>query len=69
MIFGENINSGKIIYLKGEYDKYKKEFDILVTGSTRLDIYRKGGDSLLGRYRYYRLHPFSLSEFLGIKLN
>ena len=52
-------------YLKGEYDKHKKEFDILVTGSARLDIYRKGGDSLLGRYRYYRLHPFSLSEFLG----
>jgi hypothetical protein len=52
-------------YLKGEYDKHKQEFDILVTGSARLDIYRKGGDSLLGRYRYYRLHPFSLSEFLG----
>ncbi|MHB1645397.1 MAG: ATP-binding protein [bacterium] len=54
-------------YLKGEYDKHKKDFDILVTGSARLDIYRKGGDSLLGRYRYYRLHPFSLSEFLGKK--
>lgn len=52
-------------YLKGEYDKHKDEFGILVTGSARLDIYRKGGDSLLGRYRYYRLHPFSLSEFLG----
>ncbi|MCL4427897.1 MAG: AAA family ATPase, partial [Deltaproteobacteria bacterium] len=34
-------------YLKGEYDKHKKEFDILVTGSARLDVYRKGGDSLL----------------------
>lgn len=52
-------------YLKGEYDKHKGDFDILVTGSARLDIYRKGGDSLLERYRYYRLHPFSLSEFLG----
>ena len=51
-------------YLKGEYDKHKKEFDILVTGSARLDVYRKGGDSLLGRYRYFRLHPFSISEFL-----
>ena len=34
----------------------------MVTGSSRLDIFRSGGDSLLGRYRYYRLHPFSLRE-------
>ena len=34
----------------------------MVTGSSRLDIFRRGGDSLLGRYRYYRLHPFSLRE-------
>ncbi len=35
---------------------------ILVTGSARLDHYRKGGDSLQGRYHYYRLHPLSLAE-------
>ena len=52
-------------YLKGEYDKYKDKFKMLITGSARLDIYRKGGDSLLGRYYYYRLHPFSLNEILG----
>lgn len=52
-------------YLKGEYDKYRDKFKILVTGSARLDIYRKGGDSLLGRYRSYRLHPLSFSELLG----
>lgn len=55
-------------YLKGEYDKYNEKFRILVTGSARLDIYRKGGDSLLGRYRFYRLHPLSLSELLGTRL-
>lgn len=49
-------------YLKGEYDKNKEKFSILATGSARLDIYRRGGDSLMGRYRYYRLHPFSLRE-------
>ena len=49
-------------YLKGEYDKHKKEFNILVTGSARLDIYRKSGDSLLGRNYSYRLHPLSLGE-------
>lgn len=49
-------------YLKGEFDKHKDDFKILVTGSARLDIYRKGGDSLMGRYRRYRLHPLSLQE-------
>jgi len=34
----------------------------LVTGSARLDVYRRGGDSLLGRYHYWRLHPFGLDE-------
>src|SRR3989338_2238882 len=35
---------------------------MIVTGSARLDIYRRGGDSLFGRYHYWRLHPFTLSE-------
>lgn len=52
-------------YLKGQFDKHKNDFKMLVTGSARLDVYRKGGDSLMGRYYYYRLHPFSLPELLG----
>lgn len=48
--------------IKGFYDKNKGEQNYLVTGSARLDHYRKGGDSLLGRYRYLRLHPFSAGE-------
>jgi len=48
--------------LKGLYDAYSPELAILVTGSARLDHYRKGGDSLQGRYHYHRLHPFSLRE-------
>jgi uncharacterized protein len=55
-------------YLKGQFDKHRNDFKILVTGSARLDVYRRGGDSLLGRYFYYRLHPFSLAESLE-KLN
>lgn len=51
--------------LKGEYDKLKGHYRFLVTGSARMDIYRRGGDSLQGRYHYYRLHPFSLAEMLG----
>lgn len=54
-------------YLKGEYDKHKEKINILVTGSARLDIYRKGGDSLLGRYHSYRLHPLSLPELSGVR--
>jgi len=46
--------------IKGFYDKYKKSF--LVTGSARFSHYRRGGDSLLGRYYLYRLHPLSLGE-------
>ena len=52
-------------YLKGQFDKHRGDFKILVTGSARLDVYRRGGDSLMGRYFYYRLHPFSLAESLG----
>ncbi len=48
--------------IKGFYDKNKDHQKYLVTGSARLDHYRRGGDSLLGRYRYLRLHPFSAGE-------
>jgi predicted AAA+ superfamily ATPase len=48
--------------IKGYYDKNKSEISFIITGSARLDYYRKGGDSLQGRYHYYRLHPFSMAE-------
>ncbi|MCK5404837.1 MAG: AAA family ATPase, partial [Desulfobulbaceae bacterium] len=49
-------------WLKGLYDVTGEEHSFLVTGSARLDVYRRGGDSLLGRYHYWRLHPFTLDE-------
>jgi len=49
--------------VKGLFDKNRSSTSFLITGSARLDYYRKGGDSLIGRYHYYRLHPFSLLEF------
>ncbi|MBS0619598.1 MAG: ATP-binding protein [Spirochaetes bacterium] len=49
-------------WIKGNFDKEQKLHQFLVTGSARLDVYRRGGDSLLGRYHYWRLHPFTLSE-------
>lgn len=48
--------------VKGFYDTSGDRVSFLVTGSARLDHYRKGGDSLQGRYHYYRLHPLSLRE-------
>ncbi|RME57742.1 MAG: ATP-binding protein, partial [Candidatus Dadabacteria bacterium] len=44
------------------YGKRGSELKILVTGSAKLDFYRYSGDSLQGRYFFYRLHPFSVAE-------
>ena len=52
--------------VKGIYDTQKDRYKILVTGSARLNIFRKSGDSLQGRYHYYTLHPFSLAELENI---
>jgi predicted AAA+ superfamily ATPase len=52
-------------YLKGFFDTYKNKVDVLVTGSARLDIYRKGGDSLMGRYFPYRVHPLTVAELIS----
>jgi uncharacterized protein len=52
-------------YLKGTYDRFYDTFRFLVTGSGRLDIYQKGGDSLAGRYYLFHLWPFTLGEIGG----
>ena len=48
--------------IKGFYDTHKSNISFIITGSARLDYYSKRGDSLQGRYHYYRLHPFSIPE-------
>jgi predicted AAA+ superfamily ATPase len=48
--------------LKGFYDTEGERQRLLVTGSARLDFYRRGGDSLVGRYHGHRLHPLSVGE-------
>lgn len=50
-------------WIKGIYDINETRTRFLVTGSARLDVYRRGGDSLVGRYHYWRLHPFGLDEY------
>ncbi len=49
-------------YLKGIYDQFHDQYQFLVSGSGRLDIYQKGGDSLAGRYYLFHLWPFSIAE-------
>lgn len=53
-------------FIKGFYDTFAvpAKLQIIITGSARLDIYRKGGDSLMGRYFLYRIHPLSVAELL-----
>jgi uncharacterized protein len=51
--------------LKSVFDVDGAGDGLIVTGSARLDIYRRGGDSLMGRYLPYRLHPFTVAESPG----
>ena len=51
--------------LKGFFDAYGKGLKIAVTGSARLDVYKRGGDSLMGRCIPYRVHPLTLGELGG----
>ncbi len=55
-------------FLKGFFDENQHSARIWVTGSGRLDLYQKGGDSLLGRYFLYHLHPFTISELRQVRL-
>jgi hypothetical protein len=52
-------------FLKDLSDSYRRSKRILVTGSARLDLYGRGGDSLQGRYFGHRLHPITWSELHG----
>ncbi len=52
-------------FLKGLYDEHGQKVEIVVTGSGRLDLYQRIGDPLFGHYGLYRLHPFTLGEFLA----
>jgi predicted AAA+ superfamily ATPase len=49
-------------FLKGLFDAYQHRGRFLVTGSAALTTFRRGGDSLMGRYFPYTLHPLSVAE-------
>lgn len=53
-------------WIKGIYDTEGIPPSLLVTGSARLDTYKKGGESLAGRFYAYRLHPLTVKEICSV---
>ena len=51
-------------FLKGLFDSWENRAHVLVTGSARLDVFKRAGDSLMGRYFPYTLHPLSVAEIV-----
>jgi predicted AAA+ superfamily ATPase len=54
--------------LKGFFDVYENRCKVVVTGSSKMESSRRGGDSLEGRYFSYRMHPFSVAELMDTNL-
>ncbi len=48
--------------LKGAYDIFGDQFRFLITGSARLDLFRRSGDSLIGRYSLFHMMPLNINE-------
>ena len=56
-------------YLKNVFDRDKENYKFIVSGSGRLDMFQRGGDSLAGRYLLFYLWPFTLAELAGTNFN
>ena len=54
-------------FLKGFFDVYEDRVHVLVTGSAHLNVFKRAGDSLMGRYFPYTLHPLSVAECAGAR--
>lgn len=52
-------------YLKGIYDKFSRDYHFIVSGSGRLDVSQKGGESLAGRCLSMHLFPLTLAELVS----
>ena len=65
VVFDEIHKYGKWkLFLKGFFDAYENKQHTIVTGSGRLNVYKRSSDSLMGRYFLYRMHPLSVAELL-----
>lgn len=56
-------------YIKGVFDSKPAGQSILVTGSARLELFRKTGDSLAGRYFNLRLNPVTPDELTEFSIS
>ncbi len=56
-------------FIKGFFDLYRGKVFIIITGSAKLDVFKRGGDSLMGRYFLYHVHPLSVAECVQKRLN
>lgn len=50
-------------YLKGKFDKFSSEYQFIITGSGRMEMFNKRDDPLTGRFVSMRLFPLTLREF------
>jgi predicted AAA+ superfamily ATPase len=63
VVFGElHKKSEWKTWIKGIFDTEGVHPHLLVTGSARLNTYRRVGDSLAGRFFHHRLHPLDIKE-------
>ena len=53
--------------LKGARNGRYESQAMLVTGSARMDTFRRAGESPAGRYFIWRLHPFSVRELMDVQ--
>jgi len=51
--------------LKGVFDTREKEYNFIITGSARLDAFRKSGDSLASISFLFKLNPIILGEYIS----
>ena len=55
-------------WIKGFFDTWEGKARLVLTGSARLDLLRLQGDSLMGRYFTFRVHPLSVGELAAMAL-
>jgi predicted AAA+ superfamily ATPase len=49
-------------FLKGIIDQYQNRPALIVTGSAKLEVFKRAGDALTGRTYSYHLHPIDIAE-------
>jgi uncharacterized protein len=56
-------------YLKGVYDQFARRFMFAVLGSGRLEMSKRSGDAMTGRFWEMHLFPFTLAELSSARMD